>query len=62
MFQIYAIKCHLIYHFNISEKQWERIKLKMDSKCRSAWKKRKLNEPNHIEQEREQVNRLEILN
>lgn len=42
---IYGIKCHLMHHFNISEKQWERIKQNMDSKCRSAWKKRKLNEP-----------------
>ncbi|KAK6629077.1 hypothetical protein RUM43_002894 [Polyplax serrata] len=49
---IYGIKCHLMHHFNISDKQWERIKLKMDSKCRSAWKKRKLNGPTETEQEK----------
>ncbi|KAL0280465.1 UNVERIFIED_CONTAM: hypothetical protein PYX00_001743 [Menopon gallinae] len=49
---IYGIKCHLMHHFNISEKQWERIKRNIDSKCRWAWKKRKLSsELNHIQQE-----------
>lgn len=44
-----------MYHFNISEKQWERIKLKMDSKCRSAWKKRKLSKSNQKQFEKSPV-------
>lgn len=33
-----------MFLFNITDKQWERIKQNMDSKCRTAWKKRKLGE------------------
>ena len=37
---IYGIRCHLIYKFSITNKEWQRLRLNMDSKCRSAWKKR----------------------
>ena len=37
---IHGIKCHLVHMFDISESLWERIKLNIDSKCRTAWKKR----------------------
>lgn len=37
---IYGIKCHLVHHFGIMEKNWERIKANIDSKCRTAWRKR----------------------
>ncbi|XP_039287084.1 protein BANP [Nilaparvata lugens] len=34
---IYGIRCHLFHKFNITEKEWYRIKQNIDSKCRSAW-------------------------
>ncbi|KAJ4439068.1 hypothetical protein ANN_15024 [Periplaneta americana] len=37
---IYGIRCHLLYKFNITERDWYRIKQNMDSKCRTAWKKK----------------------
>ncbi|KAK9499446.1 hypothetical protein O3M35_002478 [Rhynocoris fuscipes] len=36
---IYAIRCHLIFKFNITEQDWHRIKQNLDSKCRTIWKK-----------------------
>ncbi|XP_073976402.1 uncharacterized protein isoform X2 [Rhodnius prolixus] len=36
---IYAIRCHLMYKFNITEQDWHRIKQNLDSKCRTIWKK-----------------------
>lgn len=37
---VFGIRCHLQYKFNISSKLWHRICQNMDSKCRSAWKRR----------------------
>ncbi|KAG7166374.1 BANP-like [Homarus americanus] len=37
---IFGIRCHLQYKFNISSKLWHKICQNMDSKCRSAWKRR----------------------
>ena len=37
---VYGIRCHLQYKFNISGKEWSRICQNMDSKCRSAWKRK----------------------
>nr|XP_053626187.1 uncharacterized protein LOC128684075 [Cherax quadricarinatus] len=37
---IFGIRCHLQYKFNISSKIWHKICQNMDSKCRSAWKRR----------------------
>ncbi|KAJ9575839.1 hypothetical protein L9F63_007297, partial [Diploptera punctata] len=37
---VYGIRCHLLHKFNITERDWYRIKQNMDSKCRTAWKKK----------------------
>ncbi|XP_067001824.1 protein BANP isoform X2 [Anabrus simplex] len=37
---IYGIQCHLRHRFSITEKDWYRIKQNMDSKCRTAWRKK----------------------
>lgn len=37
---VYGIRCHLQYKFNITSKEWSRICQNMDSKCRSAWKRK----------------------
>ncbi|XP_049814554.1 protein BANP-like [Schistocerca nitens] len=37
---IYGIRCHLLHKFNITERDWYRIKQNMDSKCRTAWRKK----------------------
>ncbi|KAK4297096.1 hypothetical protein Pmani_030457 [Petrolisthes manimaculis] len=37
---IFGIRCHLLYKFNITTKLWHKIRQNMDSKCRSAWKRR----------------------
>ncbi|XP_050729621.1 protein BANP-like isoform X2 [Eriocheir sinensis] len=37
---MFGIRCHLQYKFNISSKLWHKICQNMDSKCRSAWKRR----------------------
>nr|CAD7257146.1 unnamed protein product [Timema shepardi] len=37
---IYGIRCHLQHKFNITEHDWYRIKQNMDSKCRTAWRKK----------------------
>ncbi|XP_076032232.1 uncharacterized protein LOC143020015 isoform X2 [Oratosquilla oratoria] len=37
---IYGIRCHLQSKFGISARDWHKICLNMDSKCRSAWKRR----------------------
>ncbi|CAB3365144.1 Hypothetical predicted protein [Cloeon dipterum] len=37
---IYGIRCQLVHKFKISEKDWCRIKQNMDSKCRTAWRKK----------------------
>lgn len=37
---IYGIRCHLIHKFSITEKDWHRIKQNMDSKCRTAHRRK----------------------
>ncbi|XP_066947307.1 protein BANP-like isoform X1 [Macrobrachium rosenbergii] len=37
---IFGIRCHLQYKFSITSKLWHKICQNMDSKCRSAWKRR----------------------
>ncbi|XP_074661788.1 protein BANP-like [Tubulanus polymorphus] len=37
---IYGIRCHLIQRFGISENDWHRIKLNIDSKCRTAFRRK----------------------
>ncbi|OQR68140.1 protein BANP-like [Tropilaelaps mercedesae] len=38
---IYGILCHLVYLFKITAADWERIKLSIDSKCRSALRRKR---------------------
>ncbi|CAL1538655.1 unnamed protein product [Lymnaea stagnalis] len=42
---IYGIRCHLIHKFNIAESDWHRIKQNIDSKCRTAWRRRQRGMP-----------------
>ncbi|ESO90994.1 hypothetical protein LOTGIDRAFT_163505 [Lottia gigantea] len=42
---IYGIRCHLIHRFNISEGDWHRIKQNIDSKCRTAFRRRQRGQP-----------------
>ncbi|XP_030366845.1 protein BANP-like isoform X11 [Strigops habroptila] len=37
---IYGIRCHLFYKFGITESDWYRIKQSIDSKCRTAWRRK----------------------
>ncbi|XP_061773515.1 protein BANP isoform X3 [Nerophis ophidion] len=37
---IYGIRCHLFHKFEISESDWYRIKQSIDSKCRTAWRRK----------------------
>uniref|UniRef100_A0A8C6SLN2 Protein BANP n=1 Tax=Neogobius melanostomus TaxID=47308 RepID=A0A8C6SLN2_9GOBI len=37
---IYGIRCHLFSKFGISESDWYRIKQSIDSKCRTAWRRK----------------------
>lgn len=37
---IYGIRCHLFNKFGISESDWYRIKQSIDSKCRTAWRRK----------------------
>nr|XP_057931649.1 protein BANP isoform X3 [Doryrhamphus excisus] len=37
---IYGIRCHLFHKFDISESDWYRIKQSIDSKCRTAWRRK----------------------
>ncbi|KAM9376875.1 protein BANP isoform 2-T2 [Pholidichthys leucotaenia] len=37
---IYGIRCHLFHKFAISESDWYRIKQSIDSKCRTAWRRK----------------------
>ncbi|CAD5114321.1 unnamed protein product [Dimorphilus gyrociliatus] len=37
---IFGIRCHLIHKFSISEGDWHRIKQNIDSKCRTAFRRR----------------------
>ncbi|XP_023214948.1 protein BANP-like [Centruroides sculpturatus] len=43
--KIYGIRCHLIYKFNITEKDWHRIKQNLDSKCRTAFRRKQKGMP-----------------
>lgn len=56
---VHGIKCHLQHHFNISERQWDRIKHNIDSKCRTAWKKRLLLNPDTDEDEEQGEDELD---
>ncbi|XP_037500424.1 protein BANP isoform X2 [Rhipicephalus sanguineus] len=38
--RIFAIKCHLVHHFTINDYDWHRIKQNMDSKCRTAFRRK----------------------
>ncbi|BFZ13093.1 hypothetical protein BsWGS_16132 [Bradybaena similaris] len=42
---IYGIRCHLIHRFGIAETDWHRIKQNIDSKCRTAWRRRQRGMP-----------------
>ncbi|XP_056308128.1 protein BANP isoform X1 [Danio aesculapii] len=37
---IYGIRCHLFFKFAITESDWYRIKQSIDSKCRTAWRRK----------------------
>ncbi|XP_060771018.1 protein BANP isoform X2 [Neoarius graeffei] len=37
---IYGIRCHLFHKFGINESDWYRIKQSIDSKCRTAWRRK----------------------
>ncbi|XP_061197758.1 protein BANP-like isoform X2 [Saccostrea echinata] len=42
---IYGIRCHLIHRFNITESDWHRIKQNVDSKCRTAFRRKQRGMP-----------------
>ncbi|XP_063440748.1 protein BANP-like [Mytilus trossulus] len=42
---IYGIRCHLIHRFGIAEADWHRIKQNMDSKCRTAFRRKQRGMP-----------------
>ncbi|XP_073476506.1 protein BANP-like [Aquarana catesbeiana] len=37
---IYGIRCHIFHKFRITESDWYRIKQSIDSKCRTAWRRK----------------------
>lgn len=37
---IYGIYCHLVHNFGITEKDWTRLKQNIDSKCRTAFRRK----------------------
>ncbi|KAI5626909.1 protein BANP isoform X1, partial [Silurus asotus] len=37
---IYGVRCHLFHKFGITESDWYRIKQSIDSKCRTAWRRK----------------------
>jgi hypothetical protein len=37
---IYAIRCHLISRFAITDDDWRKLKLNIDSKCRTAYRRK----------------------
>lgn len=39
-FLIHGIKCHLMCYFDVTDEHWARIKVLMDSKCRTAFRKK----------------------
>lgn len=38
---IYGIRCHLTHLFDVTNTDWDRIKLNIDSKCRTAFRRKK---------------------
>lgn len=38
---IYGIRCHLKHLFDVTNSDWDRIKLNIDSKCRTAFRRKK---------------------
>ncbi|KAL1437399.1 hypothetical protein MTO96_001458 [Rhipicephalus appendiculatus] len=38
---IYGIRCHLTHLFDVTNADWDRIKLNIDSKCRTAFRRKK---------------------
>ncbi|XP_077502762.1 protein BANP-like [Amblyomma americanum] len=38
---IYGIRCHLRHVFEVTNSDWDRIKLNIDSKCRTAFRRKK---------------------
>ncbi|CAN7939800.1 unnamed protein product, partial [Ixodes hexagonus] len=38
---IYGIRCHLTHLFEVTNADWDRIKLNIDSKCRTAFRRKK---------------------
>ncbi|XP_069112865.1 protein BANP-like [Argopecten irradians] len=42
---IYGIRCHLIHRFGINEADWHRIKQNVDSKCRTAFRRKQKGMP-----------------
>ncbi|XP_064611861.1 protein BANP-like isoform X2 [Liolophura sinensis] len=42
---IYGIRCHLIHRFAITENDWHRIKQNIDSKCRTAFRRKQKGMP-----------------
>lgn len=45
---IYGIRCHLVHKFRITEDDWKRIKLNIDSKCRTAFRRKMRGMPLHV--------------
>ncbi|XP_072024860.1 protein BANP-like [Amphiura filiformis] len=37
---IYGIRCHLVHKYGITDQDWHRIKLNIDSKCRTAFRRK----------------------
>ncbi|XP_022082238.1 protein BANP-like isoform X2 [Acanthaster planci] len=37
---IYGLRCHLIKHFGITDTDWHRIRMNIDSKCRTAFRRK----------------------
>ncbi|XP_067945937.1 protein BANP-like [Watersipora subatra] len=43
--KIYGIRCHLIHKFGVKEREWHRIRLNIDSKCRTAYRRKMRGQP-----------------
>ncbi|GIY24410.1 hypothetical protein CEXT_700451 [Caerostris extrusa] len=37
---VYGMKCHLNFHFGMTEQEWNKIKQNLDSKCRTAFRRK----------------------
>lgn len=51
--RIFAIRCHLLHHFAINDQDWHRIKQNMDSKCRTAFRRKHRGMPLNVKAFRE---------